>query len=373
MKRFFLLFVISLSFGFSTHAGELACSSLFESGASSDLSSRWSLLPSGDQRNMLLTMLGSNGQPSISRKDIFEKGEMELGLNLGDGRTLILSYQADSRNSLNYKLVQISLLDQVSIQEKIDSRPLEKETFRLTNKAQDQLIELLGQEKVQDRNFVFPLIIDGALLEFLKKTEGWIEQIQPQELAMLKVGEKEFRQLYFKGQRRRFVEFVVKYLPRKVLWKAVEWGAMFAIFSSVSTTSTLPTPMSPTPYQNNDVVNEELIQFSRSEMIERIRQNPLVPDTEKTKIIDVLNRRESVDLIVSESPLLTGQGMELRTINGRDIWIFNRSAGKIYLTSILQYQQGAGVRLTNPISIEIPQNLAPQTFQNILSLFTVQH
>ena len=148
----FFFFILSGS----VHAHPVSCISLLAGVSENLMSARWRSLPSEEQRNLLLMMLGSNSQLAVSRKDIFEKGEMNLGLPVGDGRTLILSFQADSRLELKYKLVQMKLLDQAANQEKLDNHPLDNVTLELTPKAWKALEEVFGEERIRLPTFFSP-------------------------------------------------------------------------------------------------------------------------------------------------------------------------------------------------------------------------
>ena len=331
--------------------------------------SRWSSLRENDQRNLMLMMLGSNGQPTVSRKDIFEKGEMELGLPLGDGRTLILSYQADSRQSNTYKLGEIGIMDQAAERDKLDGRPLDANTLRLSTKAMDKLRETLGSNLLDRPDILFPSVIEGRLMDLFKRTENWIEQIRPDELSNLKVGDREFRRLNILGQQRRFVEFVLKTLPKKILWKAVEWGLMFAVITTASSPAGAPRPL-PAHEVQRPIVEQQIAQVAQADLVAIVRQSTTIRDAEKLAIYEALLRNNSNAAVTMNSPVLSAGHTDIRTTSGRDIWVLNRETGRLFLTVIYQSQSGAGVQLTSPVYIEIPRDVAPYTYQSIVQLFS---
>lgn len=333
------------------------------------LQMRWDGLRINDQRNLMLMMLGSNGQPHVSRKDIFDKGEMELGLPLGDGRTLILSYQADSRNANTYKLGEINIMDQAAERDKLDGRPLDVNSLRLSDKAVQKIQEALGQGLPERTDILFPAVIEGRLMDMFQKTENWIEQLRPDELATLKIGDRDYRRLHVLGQKRRFMEFVLKMLPKKILWKAVEWGVMFGVITTMSSPAGGPPHIAPIREMNQPAIAMQLAQTAQADISRIIRENTLINPSEKVAIYEAIFRNNSNPARVVDSPVDLDQRTEIRTTNGHDLWILNRDTGRIFLTVMYQQQAGGGVQLVSPVIIEIPQTQAPQTYQAIFQLF----
>lgn len=349
------------------------------------LQNRWDEMSEDNQFSLLLMMLGSNSNIYISRKDIFEKGELELGLPLSNGRTLLLSYQGDSRLSESeiqdnenqpqystYKLTEINLVDRAAEREKLDGRPLDPSSLILTKEAVEKIQSkaLNGDRILDQKNLVFPSVVTGALVERLNRSEGWIEQIQPTELASLKVGNKNFRKLYLVGQTRRIKEFMVRFLPKKFLWKALEWSAMYAIISSAAVSPAQP----PVPLDLQGLANQNQIvqlttEVARNDISEILKKSPLIVESERVSIFSAIFRNTAIPYSLQESPLSTNSQYEIQTTNGRDLWIRNRENGRIFLTVIYQQIKGQGIQLMTPVTIEIPQEQAPLSYQAISRLF----
>ncbi len=330
---------------------------------------RWDEISEKDQRNLMLMMLGHNSQPSVSRKDIFEKGELEMGIPLSDGRTLILSYQADSRAALTFKLTEVSVMDHAAEREKLDSKPLEVNSLRLTNKAVDKIQEALGGDSLAARtDIVFPAVIHGPLMSLFQRTENWIEQLKPNELASIKIGEREYQRLNILGQKRRFMEFVLKFLPKKILWKAMEWGAMFGVITAVSSPAMNSRPI-PVHETQQTVIAAQLAQSAQGDIATIIGSNNMIASAEKAAVFEAALRNNSNSSRIVNSPIGTGRNTEIRTTQGNDIWVLDRESGRIYLTILYQQQSGGGVQLVAPVFVEIPQTNAPQTYRSVYQLF----
>jgi hypothetical protein len=389
MRWFVQWILFSLILGHVEFVSANSCYAVLNSalGSQDIIQHRWDQLSENDQFSKLLMMLGSNGSIQFSRKDIFEKGEMELGIPFGmldvaasNERTLVLTYQGDGRRSqtnmlrqedvtvfTSYKLTEISILDRAAEREKIDGRPLDPATLRLSPKAIEQLQKIFGDRHLDSNQTVsFPSVISGRLVTRLNRSEGWIEHIRPDEMASLKLGGYEFRRLQLSGQLRRLQEFLFRMLPKKIVWKSIEWGAMFGVLS-------LAMPAQPVQHiaqhqAQQVVVMNQIAQHARTDLAQIVRQNTMIVESEKTAIFEAMFRENAAPVVV-DSPFTASANQELRTTNGRDLWIFNKDTGRIFLTTVFQQQAGQGVQLMAPVTIEIPRQAAPQTYQAIFNFF----
>ena len=331
---------------------------------------RWTNLTLDEQYAALLLMIGSSFTPRFVGKYLFEKGEFALGIELAGKRTLDLQYFMDSRfGEGTLILTTINVVDAFGNPTTILNRPIDPVTGQLRPIKQSGMI---SQEEYD--NLVFPVSIEGPLLQKLMASKNWLEHVNADEIRERAVSS--VLKLKTLGRLRWLRTFLFRDLLKYTFRFAVFAGilvalgivqvhsgkgsmtrALYELFSGDQITQTAPEP----ELSVAEVATTTIAEIQNSELIDPTEKAWLVADTQAH------NEKASLDV--------TFEDLDFRLLSsdvpGRT-WIFKPSENRIFMTTVQTEFSDKKTFSKFQDILEIPADKMPLTHAKIMGLFTYQ-
>lgn len=317
----------------------------------------WSLLSQQEQYLRLVRMLGMDGKFAISVNEIKKKDKLTLGINIAsekDGdRTVLLEYEIQSQRSPRRALLKkIELLKPNTDRDLLIKSPLDP----VTAKPKNFIIVDQPALTAEVSQLAFPDVIVGMPLERLLKNipgsekSSWLDFLSPQELR-----EKDLNKLKLIGYG-RYLRMILNWQLAKRSIGIVVFGTA-AIYFGQDIKDYLPGVVR--RHESNEIV--EVDKSRISSLIDSIRANKQIPDSDRAYLLSRLERdRAAKPTSTGIADFKPGDVDIALGIDGKSLWVRQRSTGKIFVGSEL------------PLNlVEVSKGDIPETYALAMGFFPI--